>query len=48
MRREFGKYMVKIAEKDNKVILIVGDIGYKMFDEFIEKFPNRFFNFGSL
>ena len=46
MRREFGKYMVKLAEKDDKVILIVGDIGYKMFDEFIEKFPDRFFNFG--
>ena len=46
MRREFGKHMVKLAEKDEKVILIVGDIGYKMFDEFIEKFPDRFFNFG--
>lgn len=46
MRREFGKVMVELAEKDDKVILIVGDIGYKIFDEFIGKFPNRFFNFG--
>jgi transketolase len=46
VRREFGKFMAELAEKDEKVILVVGDIGYKIFDEFIEKFPNRFFNFG--
>lgn len=46
MRREFGKVLVELAEKDDKVILIVGDIGYSTFDEFVRKFPNRFFNFG--
>lgn len=46
MRLEFGKFMAELAEKDEKVILIVGDIGYKIFDEFIKKFPDRFFNFG--
>ena len=46
MRREFGKVLIELAEKDNQIVLIVGDIGYKTFDEFIEKFPNRFFNFG--
>lgn len=46
MRKEFGKVIVELAEKDNKIILIVGDIGYGIFDEFKAKFPDRFFNFG--
>ena len=46
MRNEFGKFMLEIAAKDEKIVLIVGDIGYKIFDEFIAKFPGRFFNFG--
>lgn len=46
MRYRFGKVIVKIAEKDSKVILIVGDIGYRIFDEFREKFPERFINIG--
>lgn len=46
MRREFGKFITEIAEKDNEVILIVGDIGYSIFDEFRMKFPERFLNLG--
>lgn len=46
MRNCFGEFIVGLAEKDPKVILIVGDIGYKIFDKFIERFPDRFFNFG--
>ena len=46
MRNEFGKFIVDIAEKDDKVVLIIGDFGYGVTDEFREKFPNRFFNFG--
>ena len=46
MRKEFGKLMIDLARKDDKVILIVGDIGYAIFDDFIKEFPDRFFNFG--
>ena len=46
MRKEFGKLIVELAEKDDKVILIAGDIGYQIFDEFREKFPDRFINLG--
>lgn len=46
MRKEFGRFMVEVASKDEKVVLIVGDIGYMIFDEFISKYPERFFNFG--
>lgn len=46
MRRAFGKWMVDIAERDESVYLIVGDIGYAIFDEFQDKFPDRFINMG--
>ncbi len=46
MRREFGTTIEDLAQKDENVILIVGDIGYRIFDSFRKKFPNRFFNFG--
>ena len=34
MRRAFGKLINQLANKDKKIILIVGDIGYGIFDEF--------------
>ncbi len=46
MRREFGKIIVELAEKDKKIYLLTGDIGYAIFDEFRKKFPERFINFG--
>ena len=46
MRRRFGKIISQIAEKDKKLYVIVGDIGYRVFDEFRDKFPNRFINMG--
>ncbi len=46
MRKEFGEFITELAGKDDKVVLIVGDIGFGIFDEFMKKFPERFFNFG--
>ena len=34
MRRRFGKIIDKLTKKDKKIVLIVGDIGYGIFDEF--------------
>ena len=33
MRRRFGKILNELAYKDPKIILIVGDIGYGIFDD---------------
>ena len=44
MRRRFGKILSELARKDKKIILIVGDIGYGIFDQFRSEHPNRFFN----
>ena len=46
MRRIFGKVINEIAKKDKKIILIVGDIGYGIFDDFRKNHLNRFFNLG--
>ena len=46
MRRRFGKVINELVKKDDKIVLIVGDIGYKIFDEFRKTHPKRFFNFG--
>ena len=46
MRRTFGKIISELAEKDEKIYVLVGDIGYRVFDEFREKYPNRFINMG--
>jgi len=46
MRKAFGEWIAKKAEEDKDIYLIVGDIGYGIFDEFRAKFPDRFINIG--
>ena len=46
MRRTFGKVISELAERDEKIYVLVGDIGYRVFDEFREKHPDRFINMG--
>ena len=46
MRRRFGKIINYLAKKDSKIVLIVGDIGYGIFDDFRRDNPKKFFNLG--
>ena len=46
MRRRFGKIINELAKKDDKIYLIVGDIGYRVFDDFRRYHPKRFINLG--
>ena len=46
MRRKFGKLINELAKKDNKIVLLVGDIGYGIFDDFRQNHPKKFFNMG--
>ena len=46
MRRTFGKIITELADKDDRIYVLVGDIGYRVFDEFREKHPDRFINMG--
>ena len=46
MRRRFGKIITELADKDDKIFVLVGDIGYRVFDDFRVKHPVRFINIG--
>ena len=46
MRRSFGEIITELADRDEKIYVLVGDIGYRVFDEFREKYPDRFINMG--
>lgn len=46
MRRKFGKIMNELANKDSKIVLLVGDIGYGIFDDFRKNHKEKFFNLG--
>ena len=45
MRKAFGETLMKLAEKDEKIVLLTGDVEQEM-EPFKEKFPHRFFNLG--
>jgi len=46
MRNRFGKIISKLADENDKIIILVGDIGYRVFDNFRDKYPERFINMG--
>jgi len=46
MRNAFVDTIFEMAELDERIVLIVGDLGYKIFDKFKEKFPKRYINAG--
>ena len=46
MRRRFGELLNELAKKDDKVVLLVGDIGYGIFDDFRRENSKKFFNLG--
>ena len=47
MRNAFIKELTEIAGKNKKVILLTGDLGFTVFEDFAHKYPDRFFNMGA-
>lgn len=47
-RKAFLQTLTKLAEKDPRVILIIGDVGFSFIEPFKERFPNQFLNVGVL
>jgi len=45
-RREFIDALLELAEKDDKIVLIIPDVGFNYIEEFQKRFPDRFFNLG--
>jgi len=46
MRNAFAKEMTRLAGENEKIVLLSGDIGNRLFDEYKQKFPSRFYNCG--
>jgi len=46
MRGAFFRTLMTLAEKDDRVNLIVGDLGFGVVEEFAQRFPERFLNAG--
>ena len=46
MRNAFADELLMLAEADDRVVLLSGDIGNRMFDRFKDRFPSRFLNCG--
>jgi transketolase len=46
LRKAFFKKMCELAEKDKDVVLITGDLGYSFMEEYAQKYPDQFINFG--
>ena len=45
-RKKFFDELIKLAEKDEKIWLLTGDLGYSFIEEFAKKFPERYVNVG--
>ena len=46
MRDAFLTALTSVAEKDKGVVLLTGDVGYGVFEEFESRFPGQYFNVG--
>ena len=46
MRSDFVDELVELAEADERIVLLTGDLGFMVLEPFAERFPDRFFNVG--
>src|SRR5712691_3932084 len=46
MRNAFFRALYALAERDERIHLVVGDLGFGVVEPFAERFPERFLNVG--
>jgi transketolase len=46
MRAAFVDTLASLAQKDDRILLLTGDLGFMALEPFSERFPDRFFNVG--
>lgn len=46
MRTAFFDALMKLAERDSRVFLVVGDLGFGVIEPFAQRFPERYLNAG--
>ncbi len=46
MRRAFLEVLLRVAEDDDRIVFLTGDLGFQIFDEFRDKYKGRYVNVG--
>lgn len=46
MRDAFVRALTEVAGRDDRVVFLTGDLGFRLFDDFAARFPGRFWNVG--
>jgi transketolase len=46
VRGAFIQSLVELAERDERVVLLTGDLGFTVIEDFAQRFPDRFINIG--
>ena len=46
MRTTFINTLLELADEDDRIYLLCGDLGYSVLEPFFERFPDRFINVG--
>lgn len=46
MRKQFKKTVMELAGTDERIIVILGDVSVYLFQDFKERYPDRFYNMG--
>lgn len=47
MRKEFIEKLIELAGRDDKIRLVIGDVGFSFIELFREKHPDKFLNVGA-
>ena len=47
MRKQFAEILHEIMLENPKIVVIVGDVGFGVFDQIRQDFPDRFYNAGA-
>lgn len=46
MRRQFRDTIMELAAQDDSIVVILGDVSVYLFNDYKEKYPDRFYNIG--
>lgn len=46
MRRQFRDTIMELAAHDDRIVMILGDVSVYLFNDFKERYPDRFYNMG--
>jgi transketolase len=46
LRAAFAETLIELADRDERVILLTGDLGFTVWEPFARRFPDRFYNVG--